>query len=469
MSTRMNYFNFSPFGGQILVTNDVGRYLFLSKPEFNALITESYRDDPALQVKLEKNWFVIDADVDIAAARMIEDLRCAKCHLMTTTSLFIFVVTERCNANCVYCQAQHSSADSCCFSGDMTIDVAHHGVDLALSSPSMDITFEFQGGEPLLNFEVIKEIVLYAKLRNKQQKKLRFTLVSNLMLMTDEILRFIIEHRFGLSTSLDGDRICHDLNRPLLGGGGSYAHVREKIAAVQSADYQVGAIQTTTRQSLSRHKEIVDAYVDAGLASIFIRPLTQLGFANERWDDIGYAAEEFVGFYADCLDYILELNKAGVSIKEGHASIWLRKIIGGLQSNYMELRSPCGAAIGQIAITGNGNIYTCDEARMLARMGDESFYLGNVAKTSFNSIMESDVTKAVSVASTLESLPGCCDCVFQPYCGVCPVVNLAVDGNLFARHARNYRCSIYYGMLHKIFSLIQRSNQAEMEILSSWI
>ena len=65
----------------------------------------------------------------------------------------------------------------------------------------------------------------------------------------------------------------------------------------------------------------------------------------------------------------------------------------------MELRSPCGGAIGQMAYYHNGKVYSCDEARMLAEMGDDSFCLGNVYKDSYNDLMSSSVCKVLARAS----------------------------------------------------------------------
>ena len=116
----------------------------------------------------------------------------------------------------------------------------------------------------------------------------------------------------------------------------------------------------------------------------------------------------------------------------------------------MELRSPCGAGIGQVAITANGNVYTCDEGRMMAEAGDEAFCLGNVFDHDYDDWIHSSCCEAICSASLLDTLPGCCDCVYKPYCGVCPVVNYAIYGNIM--HVSSERCKIYKGIYSK-FSL----------------
>ena len=124
--------------------------------------------------------------------------------------------------------------------------------------------------------------------------------------------------------------------------------------------------------------------------------MTPLGYAEKNWDKIGYSVEEFLDFYRHILEYILKLNQEGTFIAEGHARIFLNKIFNHDAGNYMELRSPCGGAIGQLAYYYNGKVYSCDEARMLAEMGDDSFCLGNVYEDQYNDLMATPACKVLA-------------------------------------------------------------------------
>ncbi len=99
--------------------------------------------------------------------------------------------------------------------------------------------------------------------------------------MTDEILDFLIKYKVNISTSLDGDKELHNQNRVFQNGTDTFDTVIKQIKHIQRKGYYVGAIQTTTKQSLNKAKEIIDTYVDLGQTSIFIRPLTRLGTAKE--------------------------------------------------------------------------------------------------------------------------------------------------------------------------------------------
>lgn len=459
-----NYFHFKKLKDLYLLTNDLGRYLFADEDQFQALLKDSVDPDSEFGRSAIDGFFCYSGSKQAFSDAMSSFYREKKNYLFGGTSLHIFVVTNACNLACVYCQAQNGIEIP---NGFMQLETAKKAVDLALSSPNNRLTFEFQGGEPLLNFEAIRYIVLYTEERLQQcAKQVEFNIVSNLTLLSEEILAFLREHNVGISTSLDGSQLIHNTNRPLRTGEGSYDSVLRAITLLNNQKIPFGAIQTTTAFTLDKAKELVDSYVELGLSSIFIRSLTPLGRASKDLQKIGYTPAAFLHFYRECLLYILRLNLEGIHLKEGHAAIMLSKILSDYPVNYMELRSPCGAAIGQIAYYYNGNVYTCDEGRMLAEMGDDAFRLGTVDDT-YDSLMDSSVCKSVCIASSLESLPNCQDCVYQPYCGTCPVVHYAQTGDIMAKTPNDYRCQIYKGMFDLLFELLQ--DKAYEAIFKTWL
>ena len=229
----------------------------------------------------------------------------------------------------------------------------------------------------------------------------------------------------------------------------------------------VGAIQTTSNYSFEYSKEIVDTYKSMGFDSIFIRPLTPLGKATKGWNTIGYDPEQFVDFYKDIFKRILQINREGYYMKEIHASLLLSKIFGEAV-NYMDLRSPCGAGIGQLAYYSDGQVFTCDEGRMLYEMGDDTFCLGNVYDNSYNDLVSNGICRTVCAASVVESIPTCTDCVYQPYCGTCPVVNYALEKDVIEKSPRGYRCRIYSGILDCIFGVLLGEDLDDINILKNW-
>ena len=461
---KINYYNFSNFNDDYLITNEMGFHSFLSKLEFDNLISEQFDNISEEKTdELKDKFFIYDVEDDVFIEKVKDYYRDNKRYLFDATCLHIFVMTNACNMSCIYCQAQDSEQKN---KGMMTKEIAEKAVDIALQSPSRSLTFEFQGGEPLTNFDTIKHIVEYTEGR-KIEKNINYTVVTNTLLLDEEKIEFFEKYKFDISTSLDGKRELHNFNRPKISGDGTFDVVIKNIHILQERNIPVGAIQTTTKKSLLNPVEIVESYVENDLHYIFLRPLTPLGYAKEHWDEIGYTAEEFVSFYREALKEIIKRNISGYKIAEGHACVFLRKIIALESDNYMELRSPCGAGVGQMAYYYDGLIYTCDEGRMLAEMGLPEFKIGCV-DNSYDEMMESKACKITCQSSVLESIPQCCDCAYHPYCGVCPVVNYAMENNIYSREANGYKCKIYKGILDTLFEFIHDDNQI-VEIFKTWL
>lgn len=459
----INYFNFKKFDDEYIISNDFGYHMFLSETDLRELVMDKLTIKNERYSEFTEKGFVYNCNKEVFVDNFHNKMKDSKNYLFSSTSLHIFVVTNICNVRCLYCQAQSSAKNN---KGMMTEDTAKKAVDIALRSNSNYLTFEFQGGEPLINFDVIKFIVEYSE-EKCGDKCIEYNLVSNLTLLNEEMLSFFKKHNVKISTSIDGDMELHNKNRPYINGSGTYDDAVCKLKKVQEIGLSSGAIQTTTRYSLPKFREIIDTYIQLGMTGIFLRPLTPLGFAYDKWFEIGYSTSEFLAFYEKSLEYLIKLNQSGIRCSEGHASIFLHKIFDQYPVNYMELRSPCGAGIGQLAYYYDGQIFTCDEGRMFYEMGDSSFKLGTV-DNNYEEIISSPVCKAVCEASLLECTTQCCDCVYQPFCGTCPILNLAFNHNIFAQ-PNDYKCGVYGGMLDIIFGIIKRNDPNEISVLKSWI
>ena len=133
----------------------------------------------------------------------------------------------------------------------------------------------------------------------------------------------------------------------------------------------------------------------------------------------------------------------------------------------MELRSPCGAVIGQLAYNYDGNIYSCDEGRMLKEIGDEIFKVGDIY-SKYEDVLNNPTTKSLLVSSCLETVPQCSSCVFNQYCGTCPVYNYIAQNNIFGKQPENYKCKINKGILEHIFYIL-RNDEESKKVITSWL
>ena len=427
-----------------LLVNEVGEYMYLDNPTFDAFVSRSLDTGTDAYLDLKGKHFLFDGEPRVPIELLATKYRTKKAHLAGFTKLHIFVVSLRCEHSCHYCQVSRVSADKALY--DMSEATARAALDLVFKTPAQEIKIEFQGGEPLLNFERIVQIVEDAEQRSRDaDKTVEFVVTTNLALITTAMLRYFKQHSVLISTSLDGPAFIHNANRPRPGNN-SYELTVENIGAAREIlGYdRVGALMTATRLSLSHPSEIIDEYVRQGFQSIFLRSVSPYGFALKTARLIGYTMDEFLPFYRQALDYIIELNRQGINFVETYAQILLTKILTPFTTGYVDLQSPAGAGIGVAVYNYDGDVYVTDESRMLAEMGDEEFKLGNVHDDSYEQMFGGDLIRRIAASSCIESIPGCCDCAFQPFCGADPVFNYATQGDMIGHrptsdfHKKNF-------------------------------
>ncbi|MDD5769646.1 MAG: His-Xaa-Ser system radical SAM maturase HxsB [Candidatus Gracilibacteria bacterium] len=467
---KLGFFRFKKFGQDYLITNDIAKHAFLTKEEFNNFVLGKLNSGEKYDELLEKKFIKDESyekDMSLAFAKRND-------FLAYGPTLHIIVTTLRCNHKCQYCHA--AVAPMTAKKMDMTKDTAKKVVDTIFYTSSPNLTIEFQGGESLVNWDIVKYITEYAEIKAFHlHKNVTFALVSNLTLMDEEKLDYLLNHNIHISTSLDGDEETHNFNRTL-----KEANSFEKVAywikrinneyEKKGLEQKVGALLTVTKKSLSKYKEIIDTYVGLGLQGIFLRPLNPYGFAASDLKKLGYTSEEFIEFYKKSMDYILQLNKSGINFREMLSGIYLSKILTDKDPNYLDERSPCGACIGQVAYNYDGKIYSCDEGRMLGRMGDENFLMGEVGEKSdetYKNMINSDTTKVMVLSSTLDGLPGYNDSVYKPYIGVCPIHSYKTTGNLIPNYSLDHKKKLDYAVLDYIFEKL-RSDE-DKKVFENWI
>jgi len=221
---------------------------------------------------------------------------------------------------------------------------------------------------------------------------------------------------------------------------------------------------TVSKFSLKYPKEIVNEYMKLGFRRIHLRPLSFLGLSGKMRDKTGYSVKEFIKFWKKAMDYIISLNLKGKPFLERGSRIMLQKILTDKDPHFLDLMSPCGAALGQQMLYNyDGKVYTCDEGRMI---GDDTFVIGNVNKDSYRDMLCHETVKSVCTASLLDNLP-CDNCVYKPYCGVCPVLNYALYGDIFTSLADNERCKLHKNMFDYLFKKLE--NKRIKKVFESWV
>lgn len=451
-----------------ILTNIAGEYIVVSKNELQDFTSKQLTSQNSLYNELKSRHFLYDEESDIALELLAIKYRTKQSYLVNFTGLHIFVVTLRCDHSCPYCQVSRQSEDKTAF--DMTGEMADKGIDILFQSPSHTLKVEFQGGESLLNFELIKYIVEQVETRNQAVgKDIEFVVATNLSPLTDEILDFCLEHRIFISTSLDGLEELHNKNRPKRGND-SYARLISGVERVRSklGPHSVSALMTTTRESLKYPREIVDEYLRQGFKSIFLRSISPYGFAVKTASSTGYQMKEWLDFYKEVLTYILEINRAGVYFVEEYTALILKKMLTPYPTGYVDLQSPSGIGISVIVFNYDGDVYASDESRMLAEMNDKTFRLGNLLTNSYQQIFTSDILLDTIYETMLEGMPGCTDCAFLPYCGSDPVYHHSTQGDTIGHKPTSGFCQKNMSIMKYLIKLMEDEPKVR-QIFESWL
>ncbi|MCZ8521076.1 MULTISPECIES: PapB family radical SAM/SPASM ranthipeptide maturase [Paenibacillus] len=352
------------------------------------------------------------------------------------SSLILFMVQE-CNLRCTYCYAGDGEYND---KGRMSIDVAKGAVDYLIrtSGERKDLYLIFFGGEPLLNYNLVKETVLYAEQQGQiHNKRFSFSMTSNGTLITSEIEQFIIEHKIGVQISIDGDKETHDHNRFYKGRVGSYDKIIEKTEGLRKKRL-LSARATVTNKQLN-------------LSHTF-EHLTQLGFRNIAMspaaamltnDDYKTLIKENLKLIKEFENLINEGNFEK-AVKMKNVLGYLQKVNGGQTSTYF-----CGAATNMLAVDIHGSLYPCHRF-----VSEKNYSLGDIYRGT--SIKYDNFLDEVHV----ESRSTCTSCWARNLCtGGCHHENYVANGTT-QTPAENY-CKLTRAVFQEIIYLYMRLTEEQ--------
>lgn len=457
---------------KVLLVNEVGEYHYLQSGVFADLI--SYRLAPGSPpfLDLKGKHFLTDTSLTPVINLLAIKYRTKRAFLRNFTVLHMVVVTVRCNHRCHYCHASSQSENE--RQWDMNQETASNVVKTIMQTPSPSVKIEFQGGEPLLNFEIVKRITREAKKINHfKRKDLSFVICTNLTMMDDKKLRYLKREGITISTSLDGPKEIHDLHRVMRDGRSSYDSFIDRLDRCRKFmgnKYQ-SALMTITKDSLPNLKAIIDEYVHLGFEGIFLRCLNPYGYARQDTHKgrLEYDVSEFLEAYKKALEYIITLNIGGKRFVEYYATILLSRILTPFSTGFVDLQSPSGAGICGAVYNFNGDVYPTDESRMLAMMGDQKFRMGNVNTDSHAKIFLSPILRQLVAKSCLETMPGCYACAFQVFCGADPIRNYTLQGDIVGHRPTSDFCIRNKSIITFLLDLVEQGDPGTMDVFWSWI
>lgn len=458
-------FTFTRVSDKEVMVNELGDMMAVPTGTVKSIIDHTLDSKSDLYKSLVSNFFVterkIPALLDVYAERLAEKKR----FLDDGTALHIFVLTLRCNQNCVYCQA--SSQDEHCVHKSMSLETMKYAVKLMFMSRSEWLTMEFQGGEPTLEPRLLRYgIELAEKINEKEHRHMRYVLCTNSIHLTEEILEISKTYHVLVSTSLDGPSWLHNKNRGKIDSYERVVKGIEKARATLGED-QVAALMTTSELALDYPKEIVNEYVKLGFHSIFLRALNPYGLAsdNSNWERY---TDRFIHFYKEAFEHILSINRQGILMIEEFAAIILRKILTPWCTGFVDLQSPAGIVNSVLVYNYDGYLYASDESRMLAEEGDYTFQIGSV-KESYEKLLCSQKVKDWSKVWSNEVLAGCADCSVRAFCGADPVRNHSTQHDKYGHRPTSLLCKKNKAIIEYLISLLIERKEEVMPIFKTWI
>ena len=277
-------------------------------------------------------------------------------------------IAHDCNLACQYCFAEEGE-----YHGRralMSFEVGKKALDLlvAHSGNRINLEVDFFGGEPLMNWQVVKDLVAYGRsLEEPHHKKFRFTLTTNGVLLNDEILEFCNKEMANVVLSIDGRKEVHDRMRPFRGGQGSYDLIVPKFQKVAESRNQMNYYVrgTFTHHNLDFSKDVLHL-ADLGFQQISVEPVVakpEDHYAIQE-EDLPVLMEE----YDKLAKEIIRYRKEGKGFNFFHFMIDLE---GG--PCVAKRLSGCGSGTEYLAVTPWGDLYPCHQF-----VGNEEFLMGNV-------------------------------------------------------------------------------------------
>lgn len=325
-------------------------------------------------------------------------------------------IAHDCNLACKYCFAEEGE-----YHGDrsmMSFEVGKQALDFLVenSGNRRNLEVDFFGGEPLMNFEVVKRLVTYGRsLEDEHNKKFRFTLTTNGVLLDDEVMEFANREMANVVLSIDGRKEVHDTMRPTRNGKGSYDLIIDKFKkfAKLRAGKSYYVRGTFTHDNLDFSKDVLHL-ADEGFDQISVEPV--VGPEEERYTIKEADLPKIMEEYDLLAKEIIKREKEGRGFTFFHFMI---DLTGG--PCVAKRLSGCGSGTEYLAVTPWGDLYPCHQF-----VGEDDFAVGNV----FDGVTRQDIVSEFKKTSVY-SKEDCRECFARFYCsGGCSANSHKLNGTI---------------------------------------
>ena len=310
-------------------------------------------------------------------------------------------IAHTCNLNCAYCFASQGK-----YNGDravMSFEVGKQALDflVANSGSRRNLEVDFFGGEPLMNFDVVKQLVAYARTIEKEHNKnFRFTLTTNGMLIDDDVIEFSNKEMSNVVLSLDGRKEVHDRYRVDYAGKGSWERIVPKFQKfVQAREGKNYYMRGTFTHENPDFLEDIKTMLDLGFTELSMEPVVCAPGdpAELTPEDLELVKHQ----YEKLAELMLQRDDEGKPFTFYHYMIDLK----GGPCIYKRI-SGCGSGTEYMAVTPWGDLYPCHQF-----VGDDKYLLGNIWDGVSNTAIQEEFASC-----NVYARPDCKDCWAKLYC-----------------------------------------------------
>lgn len=336
----------------------------------------------------------------------------------------VLQVTQKCNLRCSYCVYSGDYKNRNHSQKEMSWETAKEAVDYLYghSMSSEDIYISFYGGEPLLMFRLIKEVVEYVK-REYCQRTVHFNLTTNGTLFTPEIVQYFIKNNIQIMFSLDGPKEVHDKNRIFAGSNrGSFEKLRDSMKMIYSMDRKYYKKNVSFNTVLDPQNELRTIYEFLDKDRLISKNLSRISVLNDNYTDkqcefSGEFVEEQEYEYFKCfLSKLKRINEKFVAraVKEEFDNE-MREIKQHEEKMQEEISKvnhhsgPCIPGAKKIFVTAEGNIYPCERVSEISEVSK----IGDIKK----GIDKNKVLNLLNIERY--SQDRCKDCWAYQHCTIC--------------------------------------------------
>lgn len=336
-------------------------------------------------------------------------------------------VAHTCNLNCSYCFASQGK-----YHGEravMSLEVGKRALDFLIenSGTRRNLEVDFFGGEPLMNFEMIKELVKYAReIEKKHNKNFRFTLTTNGILIDDDVIEFANKEMSNVVLSLDGRKEVHDKYRVDYAGNGSWERIVPKFQRfVEARGNKSYYMRGTFTHSNPDFLEDIKTMLDLGFTELSMEPVVCAKGDSEELteEDFPIVCKQ----YEDLATLMRERRDEGREFTFYHYMIDLK----GGPCIYKRI-SGCGSGTEYMAVTPWGDLYPCHQF-----VGDERYRLGSIYEGVTNKEAQNEFASC-----NVYARPDCKDCWAKLYCsGGCAANAYHATGSV--KGVYEYGCRLF--------------------------